>query len=100
MAIDGKYNLELQTTLGPQAVILILKTEGGSLSGTMDGHFGNQSFGGGTVKENDIAWSVKLQSPMGEMQLDVKGTINGNSIEGQVQLGSFRPTPFKGNRAY
>jgi hypothetical protein len=65
----------------------------------MDGHFGQQSFSGGTVKGNEIAWSVKLQSPMGEMQLDVKGTVSGDLIEGQVQLGSFRPSLFKGSRA-
>ena len=92
MSVDGKYDVELQTTLGTQPIGLTLKSDGVSLSGTMDGHFGQQSFSGGTVKGNDIAWSVKLQSPMGEMQLDVKGTVNGNSIEGQVQLGSFRPS--------
>ncbi|OGO23289.1 MAG: hypothetical protein A2Z28_03310 [Chloroflexi bacterium RBG_16_51_9] len=99
MSVDGKYEVELQTTLGPQPISLILKTNGASLSGTMDGHFGNQSFSGGTVNGNELAWSVNLQSPMGVMQLDVKGTVNGDSIEGQVQLGSFRPTPFKGKRA-
>jgi hypothetical protein len=99
MSVDGKYELELQTTLGPQHISLTLKTDGSSLGGNMDGHFGQQSFNGGTVKGNDIAWSVKLHSPMGVMQLDVKGTVNGNSIEGQVQLGSFRPSIFKGSRA-
>ena len=99
MSVDGSYKVELQTTLGPQPISLILKTDGAFLSGTMDGHFGSQSFSGGTVNGNELAWSVNLQSPMGVMQLDVKGTVNGDSIEGQVQLGSFRPTPFKGKRA-
>ena len=99
MSVDGKYNVELQTTLGPQHIGLTLKTEGDSLGGTMDGHFGQQSFSGGTVSGNDFAWSVKLQSPMGVMQLVVTGTVNGDSIEGQVKLGSFLPSIFKGNRA-
>lgn len=98
MAVDGKYKLELLTTLGPQAIGLTLETKGNSLSGMMDGHFGERSFSGGTVKGNEIAWTVKLQSPMGEMQLDVKGTVTSDSIEGQVQLGSFRPSLFKGKR--
>ena len=46
MVVDGKYQVELQTTLGPANISVILKTEGGSLSGTMDGHFGQQSFNG------------------------------------------------------
>ena len=99
MAVDGNYKVELQTTLGPQPISLTLKTNSSSLSGTMDGHFGNQSFSGGTANGNELAWSVKLQSPIGEMKLDVKSTVNGDSIEGQVQLGPFRPSLFKGRRA-
>ena len=98
MSVDGSYKVELQTTLGPQPISLILKTDGAFLSGSMDGHFGEQSFSGGTVNGNEVAWSVKLQSPMGEMQLDVTGSVNADTIEGQVQLGSFRPTLFKGKR--
>ena len=99
MAIDGKYNLELQTTVGPADIGLTLKAEGNSLSGNIDGHFGAQSFSGGIVKGDGLAWTVKLQSPMGEMSLAVKATVNGNQIEGQVQLGSFRPSFFIGKRA-
>ena len=99
MAIDGKYNLELQTTVGAAAIGLTLKAEGSSLSGNIDGHFGAQSFSGGIVKGDELAWTVKLQSPMGEMSLAVKATVKGNQIEGQVQLGSFRPSFFIGKRA-
>lgn len=98
MSIDGRYEVELQTTLGPQHIGLTLETKGDSLSGSMDGHFGEQSFRGGTVKGNELAWSVALQTPMGEMQLAVKATVSGDSIEGQVQLGSFRPSLFKGSK--
>lgn len=98
MAVDGKYKVELQTALGPQPMGFTLRTEGDSLSGDMDGHFGERTFRGGTVKGNTLAWSVKLKSPLGEMLLDVKATVDGDSIEGQVQLGSFRPTLFKGKR--
>ena len=99
MSVDGRYKVELDTTMGPQSIELTLKTDGDSLSGTMDGHFGAQSFSGGTVSGNDVSWSVKLESPMGEMQLDVNGTVNGDEISGEVQLGSFRPSAFKGIRA-
>ncbi len=99
MAVDGKYQVELQTTLGTAQIGLTLKSEGESLSGNMEGHFGQHSFSGGSCNGNNIAWTMKLQSPMGEMKLDVTGSVSGHSIEGQVQLGSFRPTPFKGSRA-
>ena len=98
MSIEGKYELELQTTMGPAAIGLTLETEGDSLSGTIDGHFGDQSFTYGTVQGNKLAWNITLQSPVGEMNLAVTATVDGDSIEGQVQLGSFRPSLFKGKR--
>lgn len=98
MSVDGRYNVEVQTTLGVQAISLTLKCEGDCLSGVMDGLFGEQSFSGGTVNGNEIAWTVSLQSPMGVMRLDVKGAVAGDLIEGEVQLGSFRPSVFKGER--
>lgn len=98
MSIDGKYKVELETTLGPQSIELTLESDGNSLSGSMDGHFGAQTFSGGTINGNDFSWTVKLQSPVGEMQLDVSGTQNGDEISGQVQLASFRPSTFKGIR--
>ena len=99
MSVDGKYKIELTTTMGTQPIELTLKTDGDSLSGTMDGYFGQQSFSGGTVKGIDVSWSVELESPVGEMKLDVKGTVTGDEITGQVQIGSFRPSAFKGTRS-
>ncbi|MFC2014415.1 hypothetical protein ACFLUP_00290 [Chloroflexota bacterium] len=99
MPVDGTYKVELDTTIGPQAIELSLKSEGDSLSGSMDGYFGPQTFSGGTVNGNEISWTLKLQSPVGEIQLEVNGTIEGDEISGQVQLGSFRTTNFKGIRS-
>jgi len=77
---------------------LILKTQGAELSGSITGHFGDHSFTGGQVDGNAMTLSITLQSPMGPMQLDVKATVNGETLTGEVQLGSFRPTPLKGRR--
>ena len=99
MPIDGRYEGELKTMMGSQPFGLELKTDGKSLSGNIDGNFGNQSFSGGTVDGNNLTVNIKLQSPLGVMNLAVTATVDGDSIEGQVVLGSFRPTPFKGHRA-
>lgn len=98
MSIDGRYELQLHTMMGQAAVGLSLKTAGTSLSGNIDGHFGEQSFSGGSVNGNKLAWTMTLQSPLGQMNLAVEAAVDGDSIEGQVQLGSFRPTPFSGKK--
>lgn len=99
MAVNGTYNIEMETPMGTRPAKLILKTDDNSLGGTFIGAQGEQSFTGGTVDGDDVAWSVMMSGAMGEMKLDFKGTVSGDEISGQVQLGSFGSATFKGTRA-
>lgn len=99
MAIDGTYNIEMNTPMGTQPGKLTLKTDGDALSGTFSSAQGEQSFQGGTVSGEEIAWSIQMSGPMGEMKLDFKGSVSGDDISGEVQLGSFGSATFKGTRA-
>ena len=99
MAVDGTYNIEVTTQRGVRPSKLTLKTDGDSLSGTYGGQQGEQPFSGGTVSGNDLSWSVKMSGPMGEMQLNFKGTVSGDEISGEVQMGNFGSGAFKGKRA-
>jgi hypothetical protein len=42
---------------------------------------------------------MQVSGAMGEMKLDYKGTVTGDEISGQVQLGSFGSATFKGTRS-
>ena len=99
MTVDGTYNIKQSTPHGERSSKLTLKTDGDSLSGIYEGPQGEQPFSGGTVSGNDVAWSVQMSSPMGEMKLDFKGTVIGDKISGQVQMGSFGSSDFEGTRA-
>jgi hypothetical protein len=99
MAIDGTYNLELDTPMGKRTSKLTLKTDGKSLSGTHSDEMGEQSFTDGSVSGDDFTFSTKVSSPMGEFQLGFKGTVSGDSVTGEVQAGEFGSFPFKGTRA-
>ena len=99
MAVDGTYNIEVTTPRRTRPFKLTLKTDGDSLSGTHQGPRGERPFSGGTVSGNDVAWSVQMSGPMGEIKLDFKGTVSGDEISGEVQLGSFGSGTFKGTRA-
>ena len=98
MAVDGTYNIELDTPHGRRANKLTLKADGDSLSGSLSGDLGAQPFDGGTVTGDKVAWSVQIDGPMGQVKLDFEGTVNGDEISGQVQLGSFGSSAFRGAR--
>ena len=100
MAVDGTYNIELETPMGNRPGTLTLKADGDSLSGSFDGGMGGaQSFSGGTVSGDDVAWKISVSGQMGQMELAFKGKVTGDEISGQVQLGSYGSANFKGKRA-
>lgn len=99
MAVDGSYNIEMESPMGKRSGKLTLKTDGNSLSGSYAGAQGEQSFEGGTVSGDDVEWSMQVSGPMGQIKLDFKGSVTGDEISGQVQLGSFGSATFKGTRA-
>ncbi len=98
MAVDGTYNIELESPMGKRTGKLMLKTEGNTLSGSYTGERGEQTFEGGTVDGDNVAWTIQVSGPMGQIQLDFKGTVSGDEISGQVQLGAYGSATFKGKR--
>lgn len=100
MAVDGTFNIEVETPMGNRPGKLTLKADGDSLSGTYDGGMGGeQAFSGGTVSGDEVAWTISVSGPMGQMKLEFKAKVTGDDISGQVQLGSFGSGTFKGKRA-
>jgi len=98
MAIDGTYDIEIKMPMGTQTAKLILETDGTALSGSLDMAFGLQTFSGGTVNGDQVAWHLEVSSPMGKMDLDYQGKVTGDEISGEVQAGAFGSSPFKGKR--
>ena len=99
MAVDGTYNIEIDTPMGKQTSKLTLKTDGNALSGSMESPFGTMDFSGGTVNGGQVTWGMEISGPMGSMKLDYKGTVTGDDISGEVKAGDFGTSPFKGTRA-
>ena len=98
MAVDGTYNIEIDSPIGKQVAKLTLKSAGEKLSGTMVSSLGNTSFNG-AVKSNAFAWNMEINSPMGKMWLTLKGKVAGNDISGRVTAGNLGTFLFKGKRA-
>ena len=99
MAVDGTYDIELQTQRGNQPGKITLKADGNSLSGTYSTQRGDQAFTGGTISGDDLAWSISMSGPQGQMELAFKAKVTGDEIEGTLQMGTFGTSNFKGKRA-
>ena len=98
MSVDGSWAVKLNSPMGAQDAVLTLKTDGDSLSGSMDGPQGSQEFSGGTVDGDNVSWVIDMTQPM-PMKLECSGTVDGDNISGTVKLGAFGQATFAGTRA-
>ncbi|HWI22316.1 MAG TPA: hypothetical protein VNT22_06840 [Baekduia sp.] len=95
---DGTWNVQMNTPMGEQTVVLTLVTDGAALSGKADTPFGLQEFDGGSVDGDELAWSVDVTSPL-PMTVNFSAKVAGDSIDGIVDAGSFGKFPYAGTRA-
>lgn len=97
MAVDGKWEITINSPLGAQKAQLDLATSGNSLTGNQTAAQGSGPLENGKVDGNNLSWSAKINSPM-PMTLDFTGTVDGDKLTGSVKAGSFGSFPFSGNR--
>jgi hypothetical protein len=98
MAIDGKWEITINSPMGAQKATLDLKADGAALSGTQTAMQGTQPLSNGKVDGNNIAWSASITSPM-PMTLEFSGAVDGDKLSGSVKAGAFGSFPFSGGRA-
>jgi len=98
MAVDGNWNLTMQTPMGERNATLSLKSAGGTLTGTQGAEGNSTEIFDGTVNGDDVAWKVSITNPM-PLTLEFKGTVAGDTISGEMGLGFMGSFPFTGKRA-
>jgi hypothetical protein len=98
MAVDGKWEITINSPLGAQKAVLDLATDGSSLTGSQTAQQGSGPLENGKVDGNALTWSAKISSPM-PMTLEFAGTVDGDKLSGSVKAGSFGSFPFTGSRS-
>lgn len=97
MAVDGKWEITINSPLGAQKATLDLATDGGTLTGTQTAAQGSGPLENGKVDGDNLSWSAKISSPM-PLTLDFSGAVEGDKLSGSVKAGAFGSFPFTGNR--
>ena len=99
MAVDGTWKLTVNTPMGAQESTLTIKASGAQLTGTQSAPSGDsQPITDGSVNGNAISWKAAITKPV-PLTLEFSGTVNGDQISGDVQLGMFGSSSFTGKRA-
>ena len=93
MAVDGTYDITVPTPMGDQTSRLVLKTSDGTVTGTM----GTDALIDAKVNGNEAQWTKMEATPMGDLKLEFKVTIDEDKVTGEVQT-PFGPNPVTGIR--
>jgi hypothetical protein len=96
MSATGKWNVTVETPMGPQESELTLHVDGATFSGTGVAKDGTRSISG-TVAGDKLTWTSERTVPI-PMKLEFDVTVSGDTMTGTVVLGSFGTAPLKGTR--
>ena len=98
MAINGTYNVTIQTPMGPQSGLVTFRTEGNVLHGDAQVAGGGGKFTG-TVDGENGKWSSEVPNPMGGMlTLTFNVKVTATDLSGTVGLGPFGNTTVTGKK--
>jgi hypothetical protein len=97
MAIDGTWEITINSPMGAQKAKLELTSSGGALTGTQHAQGNSQPVTNGKVDGNSVSWSANITSPM-PLTLEFHGSVDGDALKGNVKAGSFGSFPFAGTR--
>jgi hypothetical protein len=95
--VDGDWNLTIEGPNGTATPSATFKQDGENLTGTYKGRFGESPLKG-TIKGNDIKFTVSITTPNGDIQLEYSATVDGDSMKGTVAFGSIGQGSFTGKR--
>jgi hypothetical protein len=99
MAVEGTWNLTVNTPMGAQESTLVLTNSGGKPSGTQNAGSGEgRPIDDVAINGNDVSWKSSITKPMA-LTLEFSATVAGDSMTGKVKLGMFGTQSFSGVRA-
>lgn len=96
--VDGTWNTEIISPMGPQTAVLELVTDGGTLTGTATQNGVPTELVDGKVDGNEVSFTASVSMPF-PLELGFALTVDGDAISGTVTAGPFPPSSLTGVRA-
>ena len=85
-AVDGKWALQFETPMGALDAAATFKTDGDTLTGTMESQAGSTELKG-SVKGKTINFVMNVQTPQGDMSIKLDAEVDGDSLKGTFDFG-------------
>ena len=90
--IDGKWTGQVEGRNGPQTQTLILKADGNTLTGSVQGGRGGAvDISNGTIDGNNVSFTVVREFQDNKITQQFKGSISGGELKLTVSGGRGEP---------
>jgi hypothetical protein len=86
--VTGDWEITTQSPRGERTSDIHFEQEGEKLTVTMQ-LMREEVTAEGTVKGNKIEWSVTRETQRGEFTISYSGTVEGDTMSGEAQMGDF-----------
>ncbi|HUU52066.1 MAG TPA: hypothetical protein VMW92_03475 [Candidatus Heimdallarchaeota archaeon] len=88
--VTGDWEMTMATPRGDERTSTVhFEQDGEKITVTMEGRQGDEITGEGTIKGNEIDWTISRSTPRGDMTMAYKGTVDGDTMSGTVEMGDF-----------
>ena len=92
--VAGVWEMTTQSPQGDMTADATFVQDNDKFKFTMSGPGGFEMAGEGTVKGQEVEWTVTISTPQGDFTLTYKGKVEGETMTGDVQAGDFGSFPF------
>ncbi len=95
--VSGEWDFTMTTPRGEMTSTAKFVQDGEKITVTMTNQRG-ESTGEGTLKGADIEWTITRETPNGTFTVTYKGTVEGDTMKGQAQMGDRGATDWKATK--
>jgi hypothetical protein len=92
--VSGVWLVTMQTPQGEMTQEATFTQDKEALKVSMTSPMGTDMKGEGTIKGQDLQWTLTISTPNGEFALGFKAKVDGDSMTGDVQMGDFGSSTF------
>jgi len=96
--VSGTWEITVASAMGEVAVTVVLNQSGSEVTGEFKSEMGATSIYDGSVSGNAIQFSVKLPIGGQPFELVFDGTVEGDTMEGTIDLGEMGLADWEGTK--
>jgi hypothetical protein len=96
--VAGIWVMTMQTPQGEMTMDATFTQEKEAIKVSMMSPMGTEMKGEGTIKEQELQWTMAISTPNGEFNLGFKAKLDGDTMTGEVQMGDFGTSTFSAQK--